>query len=288
MRIGVGLPAMVPGTRGADLLGWAVTAEARGFSTLGVLDRIVYPNHEPLTTLAVAAGATRRIRLSTTVLLGATRNPAVLAKQAATLHELSGGRLELGLAAGGRRDDFDVTGTSFTRRGRNLDELITTLRRTWRDGEIGPTPATPPPVLLGGHSEAAMRRAAASADGWISGSGSAEPDADRLTRLRKAWAEAGRTDEPRLVALAYFALGPDGSTLARAYLGGCYRGMGRYAERVIGETLLTREALASTAAEYADAGCQELVLFPCSAELRQLDLLTEALSGTGLLGEGLS
>ncbi|MER6797507.1 LLM class flavin-dependent oxidoreductase, partial [Amycolatopsis mediterranei] len=186
MRIGVGLPAMVPGTRGADLLGWAVTAEARGFSTLGVLDRIVYPNHEPLTTLAVAAGATRRIRLSTTVLLGATRNPAVLAKQAATLHELSGGRLELGLAAGGRRDDFDVTGTSFTRRGRNLDELITTVRRTWRDGEIGPTPATPPPVLLGGHSEAAVRRAAAIADGWISGSGSAEPYADRLTRLRKA------------------------------------------------------------------------------------------------------
>ncbi|WP_410586036.1 LLM class flavin-dependent oxidoreductase [Amycolatopsis sp. lyj-23] len=288
MRIGVGLPAMVPGTRGADLLGWAVTAEARGFSTLGVLDRIVYPNHEPLTALAVAAGATRRIRLSTTVLLGATRTPAVLAKQAATLHELSGGRLELGLAAGGRRDDFDVTGTSFTRRGRHLDELITTLRRTWRDGEIGPTPATPPPVLVGGHSEAAMRRAAASADGWISGSGSAEPYADRLTRLRKAWADAGRTDEPRLVALAYFALGPDGGTLARTYLGGCYRGMGRYTERVIGETLLTREALARTAAEYADAGCQELVLFPCSAELRQLDLLTEALSGTGLLGEGLS
>ncbi|MGW3963646.1 LLM class flavin-dependent oxidoreductase [Amycolatopsis sp. NPDC005003] len=288
MRIGVGLPAMVPGTRGADLLGWAVTAEARGFSTLGVLDRIVYPNHEPLTTLAVAAGATRRIRLSTTVLLGATRNPAVLAKEAATLHELSGGRLELGLAAGGRRDDFDVTGTSFTRRGRNLDELITTLRRTWRDGEIGPTPATPPPVLLGGHSEAAMRRAAAIADGWISGSGSAEPYADRLTRLRKAWAEAGRTDEPRLVALAYFALGPDGSTQARAYLGGCYRGMGRYAERVIGETLLTREALARTAAEYADAGCHELVLFPCSAGLGQLDLLTEALSGTGLLDAGLS
>ncbi|MFI5593970.1 LLM class flavin-dependent oxidoreductase [Amycolatopsis sp. NPDC051758] len=286
MRIGVGLPAMVPGASGADVLDWATTAEARDFSTLGVLDRIVYPNHEPLTTLAVAAGATRRIRLTTTVLLGATRSPTVLAKQAATLHELSGGRLELGLAAGGRRDDFDVTGTSFTRRGRNLDELVTTLRRTWRDGEIGPTPAAPPPVLVGGHSEAAMRRAAGLADGWISGSGSAEPYADRLTRLHKAWAEAGRTDEPRLVALAYFALGPDGSALARDYLGGCYRGMGRYAERVIGETLLTRDALARTAAEYAGAGCQELVLFPCSADLRQLDLLTDALHGAGLLGAG--
>ncbi|SEF24393.1 Flavin-dependent oxidoreductase, luciferase family (includes alkanesulfonate monooxygenase SsuD and methylene tetrahydromethanopterin reductase) [Amycolatopsis pretoriensis] len=284
MRIGVGLPAMVPGASGADVLDWARTAEARNFSTLGVLDRIVYPNHEPLTTLAVAAGATRRIRLTTTVLLGATRSPAVLAKQAATLHELSGGRLELGLAAGGRRDDFDVTGTAFTRRGRNLDELVTTLRRTWGAGEIGPTPAAPPPVLIGGHSEAAMRRAAGLADGWISGSGSAEPYADRLTRLRKAWAEAGRTDEPRLVALAYFALGPDGSALARDYLGGCYRGMGRYAERVVGETLLTRGALARTAAEYAGAGCQELVLFPCSADLRQLDRLTDALSGAGLLG----
>ena len=278
MQIGVGLPAMVPGASPVDVLSWAKTAETRGFSSLGVLDRIVYGNYEPLTTLAVAAGATTRIRLSTTVLLGPTRAPTVLAKQAATVHALSGGRLDLGLAVGGRRDDYDVTGTPFGTRGRALDDLVGTLRRTWREDEIGPTPPEPPRILIGGHSDAAMRRAAATADGWISGSGSAEPYADRLVRLRKAWADAGRQDEPRLVALAYFALGPDGAALAGYYLGGCYAGMGRYAQRVIDETLLDRKSIVDTIAEYREAGCDELMLFPCSPKLGQLDLLSEALA----------
>ena len=278
MEIGVGLPAMVPGTRPGAILDWARTAEARGFSSLAVLDRIVYNNYEPLTTLAVAAGATSRIRLTTTVLLSPTRGTITLAKQAATVHALSGGRLELGLAVGGRRDDYIVTSTPYRARGRILDDQIGTLRRTWRGGEIGPVLDTPPRILLGGHSDAAMRRAAVSADGWISGSGSAEPYADRLTRLRKAWADAGRQDEPRLVSLAYFAFGINGGSLATDYLGGCYAGMGRYAQRVIDETLLNRQSLVDTIAEHAEAGCDELILFPCSPAIGQLDLLSEALA----------
>src|SRR4029079_17943653 len=96
MDIGIGLPSTIPGAGSQQTLEWARRAEARGFSTLGTIDRIVYPCQEPLIALAVAAGATERIKLMTAILLAPTRpNGAVLAKQAATLDLLSGGRLVL-------------------------------------------------------------------------------------------------------------------------------------------------------------------------------------------------
>src|SRR4051794_40673279 len=111
MKIGIGLPNTVPGTQGGDLRDWAIRAEAAGFSTLGTIDRIVYANHESLIALSYAAAVTDRIGLLTSVLLGPLRsNNALLAKQAASLDILSGGRLTLGLAVGGREDDYDVSG----------------------------------------------------------------------------------------------------------------------------------------------------------------------------------
>lgn len=285
MQIGVGLPAMIPGTGPEQLTGWAVRAEEHGFASLGVLDRIVYGNYDPLITLAAAAAVTGRIRLTTTVLLAAARGgSAVLAKQTASLHRIAGGRLTLGLAVGGREDDYTATGAPYRTRGRDLDALLTSVRDIWEGGAshgagpVGPPlPDGAPPLLIGGHSDAAMRRAARHAQGWISGSGSAEPFPDRLARLGHAWREAGRTDRPRVVALAYFALGEGAAASVERYLGGCYQGMGPYTRRVIGEALTTPRALADAAAAYAEAGCDELVLLPCDADPRQLTLLADAL-----------
>src|SRR6266436_8800484 len=131
MQIGIGLPGTIPGVQGKLILDWAKRADAGPFSSLGNLDRLVYPNYEALITLAAAAGVTQRIRLITTVLLAPLHNAGVLAKQTASLDALSGGRLTLGLGVGGREDDFRATETSFEDRGRRFDRQLETLHRIW-------------------------------------------------------------------------------------------------------------------------------------------------------------
>ena len=122
MDIGIGLPTTIPGTEGRTLVDWARHAEEAGFSTLGTIGRLVYPNYEELIALSAAAAVTSRIRLTTSVLLAPLyTNFALLAKQAASLDRLSGGRLVLGMGLGGRDDDFAASGVSTQGRGRRLD-----------------------------------------------------------------------------------------------------------------------------------------------------------------------
>src|SRR5207244_6217793 len=119
MDIGIGLPNAVRGVDRRGIVDWAQRAEDAGFSTLGTIDRIVYPNYESLIALAAAAAVTERIGLATDILIAPLRrSTALLAKQAATIDNLSGGRMVLGLAVGGRADDFDAVGADFHTRGR--------------------------------------------------------------------------------------------------------------------------------------------------------------------------
>src|SRR5688572_32758738 len=111
MDIGIGLPNAVRGVDRRGIVEWARRAEQAGFSSLGVIDRIVYPNYEPLIALAAAAAVTERVRLLTHILILPYRvNGALVAKQAATIDALSGGRLSLGVAIGARDDDYEVSG----------------------------------------------------------------------------------------------------------------------------------------------------------------------------------
>ncbi|MBO8192118.1 LLM class flavin-dependent oxidoreductase [Streptomyces oryzae] len=285
MEIGVGLPTTVPDVDGRRLVHWAARAEEHGFSTLGVLDRLVYDSYEPLTALAAAAAVTERIRLATSILLAAYRpGTPLLAKQLATLHQISGGRLTVGAAAGGREDDFQATGAPYRNRGRRLDAILTELRAIWDGKEtdtgvagIGPRPAPPgPELIVGGHTPAAMRRAARHADGWIAGGSSATAYADLAQQARTAWHTEGRTDSPRLVALVYACLGPDARATAEHYLRAYYAFIGPKAEMAAKAVITDADSLRETASAYAEAGCDELLVFPCTAAPAQLDLLAEA------------
>lgn len=284
MHIGVGLPATAPGTSGQLILDWARGADAGPFSSLGIIDRLVYPNYEPLITLAAAAGATKRIRLMTTVLLAPLRSAAVLAKQAATLDALSGGRLTLGLAVGSREDDYQAAATDFHSRGRRFEEQLATMRRVWSGepfssdiGAIGPAPvrAGGPELLIGGYTPVALQRVARFGDGFIAGGAPPDRAQQGYQLVEAAWHVANRPDKPRFVTAAYFALGDDARERAGGYLRHYY---GAFGDNIVAALPVTPEAIRATVQAFEAIGADELVLWPCIAELDQLEALAQIFS----------
>lgn len=281
MDVAIGLPNAVPGTSGEQLVEWARRAEAREFSSLGTLDRIVYDNYEPLLALAAAAAVTEKIGLCTSVLLGPLRvNAALLAKQALSLQALSGGRFTLGVALGGREDDYDISHIGMEGRGAWLDDALEQIKAIWRDGEVGPATASEPGLVIGGYVDASLERAVDKADGWIAGGMPPEQFAETAKKLEASWSEAGREGEPRKMALAYFALGDDPEADARAYLTDYYAWLGEEtADFIANSAAKDAETVRQYVTAFEQAGCDELILFPSSGDPAQVDLLADAVAG---------
>jgi len=192
--VGIGIPNSLPGTTGTDLLEWARRAESAGFSTLASIGAVSYPSHEELTVFAAAGAVTERIRFFSNVLIAPARSTAELAKQAATVDQLTGGRLTLGMGVGWREADYTLTGRDFEGRGAVFDQQITELRRAWAGEAIaeGTRPANPTPaqqtipVLVGGTTEAAIRRVVElDAQGWTAGGCPPTPSASSRAGSRR-------------------------------------------------------------------------------------------------------
>lgn len=276
VHIGLGLPVSDP----VALLDWAQRADAGPFSTLGLLDRLVYDNPEPLVTLAVLAGATTRVRVQTEVLLAPLREPALLAKQAATLDRLSGGRFVLGLGVGGRVDDHLAAGVDLRTRGRRLDEQMAIMRRVWAGepygeevGPIGPAPARPggPEVLFGGFQPAALERVARWGDGFLA----AAPPAwvGRLIDIvRKSWADHGRDGAPRIVTQANVALGDIDE--ARAAIA-AYYAFTDQADHMVNGLLTTPGQIREAITRFADLGADEVMLYCHGRDPEQVNRLAD-------------
>jgi alkanesulfonate monooxygenase SsuD/methylene tetrahydromethanopterin reductase-like flavin-dependent oxidoreductase (luciferase family) len=170
----VNVPNFGPGTNPELLQRWAQTVEGLGYGLLMISDHIAVtpdvaeqypaPFYEPFTTLAWLAGVTSRVRLGTTVLIVPYRHPLLVARMAANLNDLSGGRLVLGVGVGWARQEFDALGVAFRDRGRLTDEYLIAIRAAWADdqdyrsGQI--------PIWIGGNSDAAIRRAVRLGDAW--------------------------------------------------------------------------------------------------------------------------
>lgn len=278
MKVSVALPNAVPRTTGPELIEWARRADARGFSSLGTIDRVVYDNYEPLVALAAAAAVTERIGLCTSVLLAPLRlNPVDLAKKALSLNALSGGRFTLGLGLGGREDDYEVSAIDTEGRGKRFDAMLERMREVWDGDEVGPSAAAAPRVVIGGGVDASFARAARFGEGWIAGGSPPDQYAPMAEKARAAWSEAGREGEPRLMGLAYFALGDGAEADARAYLGDYYAWLGAdIANYIIASAAKDAETVRRYVAEFAEAGCGELIFCPSSSDPAQVDLLADA------------
>jgi alkanesulfonate monooxygenase SsuD/methylene tetrahydromethanopterin reductase-like flavin-dependent oxidoreductase (luciferase family) len=287
MDIGIGIPNSVRGTTGRQLLEWARRAEAAGFSTLATIGRVAYPSYEELTVFAAAGAVTERIRFTSNIMVSPVRSTAELAKQAATVQELTGGRLTLGLGVGGRPDDYDVTGREFSARGRLFDRQLEDLRRAFAGEPLldGVAPVVPDaatggvPILIGGTADAAVRRTLEFGVGWTAGGMPPQMVAPFVERIRSAWRGAGREGAPRIVALNYFGLG-DTEDRSRAYLNDYYAFLGRdMAEMIAGGAHRSAGAVTDVVAAFAEAGIDELILDPTIGDPEQVDLLAEAALG---------
>lgn len=216
----------------SQLFTLAVEAEEAGFASFTVPDSIGYPRDsdtkypyygdgdrtflegkpfiEPFVLIPALAAVTERIRFTTFVVKLPIRDPFLIAKQAASIDALFPGRLGFGIGISPWPEDFAATQTPWKGRGKRMDEMMEILRGLWTGeyfefhGEhfdvpafkICPAPAEPIPLLIGGHSDAALRRAARIGDGWMHAGGDPNELAAHLARLTELRREYGRENEP--------------------------------------------------------------------------------------------
>ena len=203
MHLGVILPSFGPGSTPGGIRRVAEAAEELGFDSVWVTEHVLvgleaagsYGRvYAPLVTLGWIAGWTQRVALGTSIVIAPLHHPIHLAKEAATLQELSGGRLLLGLGMGWHEDEFRFLGLPFTGRGRRGDESIRLMRALWRgkrefhgehwsfeDATFGPLPEPEPELWIAGSSRPALRRALELGDVWHPSRGS---DRDDVRRIR--------------------------------------------------------------------------------------------------------
>jgi alkanesulfonate monooxygenase SsuD/methylene tetrahydromethanopterin reductase-like flavin-dependent oxidoreductase (luciferase family) len=284
------LPSFVAGCDGPTIREWCRRIDDGPYSSVAVGERVAYPSHDLITTLAFAAAATRRVRIVSTIVVLPSHDAVRVAKQAATIDVLSEGRLTLGVGVGGRDEDYRAVGAEPTRRFARLDEQVATMRAVWCGDApvtgvppVGPVPvqAGGPPLLTAAMGPKSLARSAVWADGLSGFDLAPDPASVAATnvRVRDAWVAAGRTTRPWLATSSWFALG-DG---ARERLHG-------YAQRYLatfGDEAASAMAglcrlddpgrVRDTVAALAATGCDELVLVPTTDDVTELDRLERAL-----------
>jgi alkanesulfonate monooxygenase SsuD/methylene tetrahydromethanopterin reductase-like flavin-dependent oxidoreductase (luciferase family) len=289
MEIGIATPAMVPGMTRELFLEWARKADASPFDALGVTDRVVWSNWEPLIALAAAAALTSRVKLVTHILMSTLRNTGILVKQVSTIDQLSNGRVILGLGVGSRTEDFAAAPSPIHQRGKIMEQQLQAFRNAWAGKPIaegvepfGPPPARPggPPILMGGRTPNPLRRAGEVADGYIAGTSyTAASLRENFQHVESAWKAAGRPGKPLLAAIDYYALGDDPTVQSgRDYIQDYYSAMGTGAGRLARGVKGAPQEIRDTIKEFRDAGVDYFMLMPTVPSIQQFDLLADVVA----------
>jgi len=291
MKLGMTLPSFVVGCDGATIREWCERIEDGPYASVAVGERVAYPSHELITSLAFAAAATRSVRLVSTIVVLPSHDAVRVAKQAATIDVLSEGRLTLGVGVGGRDQDYAAVGTSTAGRFARLDEQVATMKAVWRGEEvvagvppIGPTPVQPggPPILTASMGPKSLARSARWADGLSGFDLAPDPTSVAATfaGVRDAWTAAGRTDRPWLATSCWFALGDGAEDRIRAYARHYLSTFGPEAADAMAALCRMHDpgVLRETVAQLAATGADEFVLVPTTDDPSELDRLQQALS----------
>jgi alkanesulfonate monooxygenase SsuD/methylene tetrahydromethanopterin reductase-like flavin-dependent oxidoreductase (luciferase family) len=273
MKIGLALPTMVAGTDRDALLEWMRRIDAGPFSVLGCGERVTYTNLDMMSVLAAAASITDRVLLEATVSVLPMHSAVHVAKQAATIDVLSGGRFVLGVGIGGRDDDYRSYDAPTTRKHARLDEQVACIRRTWRglppfDGAaaVGPAPVRPggPPILAGVMGPKAMARASRWSDGLAGFDLAGDPTGiDRTFRaFESAWRDAGRDGRPFLQTSFWFGLGDGAAERVHDYAYNYLQIFGDDAARSMAAlaTASSPGAVLDRLKAIADTGADEVIL----------------------------
>ena len=295
-KIGLLVPGCFAGTPPSmqDFTQFFRRADELGFDSLWVIDRIFHDINilEPMTLLTCAAAVTNRIRLGTSVLLFLFRNPVQLAKTAATLDHLSGGRLTLGISLGGRDFEFGPMGIDRERRVSRFRESLALMRKLWTEDNVThhgrfydmdnvtvlPKPVQKPgiPIWFGGSAEGALKRSAELADGWVGG-GSGDSDAYRQTWQKvKDYAQAAGKDPESLDSgrLAYVYVDQDRDKCRQALVEFTHAYYGPQYDVDNNCVFGPAEECAAKIQGFIDAGAKTMILGPTWPDVDQIERIT--------------
>jgi probable F420-dependent oxidoreductase len=272
---------------------YARAAESLGYATLAVTDRLVFPRpfYDGMTALSVAAGHTERVKLATSIIIAPARHPVAMAKAAATLDALSGGRFILGAGPGSLADDHRAVGLNFEERWKRFEECVLAMKALWRredfkgryydieDVDIAvPNAQTGgPPVYIGSWgSDVGLRRTARLADGWLASAYNTDPPrfAESWRKLRGFLREAGKDadDFPNALSTSYFYITEDPSVRVEMVRGIFAKMLPRPEKDLLRRLLIgSAEQVAERLSAYQAAGLRQVFLWPVRDELQQLE-----------------
>ena len=298
LRLGLSLPQSFPDERidHGYLREYIRKAEALGFEDAWLTESILNPNFnlEPVTYLAYLAAVTERIRLGVAVIILNTRNPVQLAKSLATLDQLSKGRLTVGIGLGAGTQNYAAFGVPVERRVARFEEAIEVVKALWtedrvslhgsfwrlEDARMQPKPLQKPhiPIIFGGHSEPALRRAVRMGNGWMAaGSTSTEASFASLRQIRGYLGEAGRKESEFFLSKRIYIAIDDNERRARehlsAALGYQYGGSDQSRTGLAAAPSRAVEVLG----RLREAGAQHVLLNPAYDHMQQMDIIVEKL-----------
>jgi alkanesulfonate monooxygenase SsuD/methylene tetrahydromethanopterin reductase-like flavin-dependent oxidoreductase (luciferase family) len=251
-------------------------------------ERLTYSGYDWVLALTAAASVTSRIRLLSNVIILPIHPPGVVAKQALSLDDFSGGRFSLGVGLGTPLDDYDVAPSPRAGRGQRFEESLRTIRELFK-GEalvpgtraIGPTPVRRggPEILLGSNGPKALRRAGRFADGAVTWSFGADPKEvlRMLAVVNESWQEHGRPGKPRFVCGCYYSAGPRAREDLSAYFHEYYPKVlpGQVEQLLAAVRTVTPDAIRDTVRQMEDVGCDEFIFVPVKPDMVHLEGLAK-------------